>query len=532
MCGILGYFAPDYDLARFQQALRLVNHRGPYGQGFVSLANGALGMARLPMSGNAPAAVPPQVGLYTAAYNGEVYAPGHQLGDEIESLIAGLQQGAAPDGMYAIAYWNELSKELVIYRDSFGIKPLYYIYRPERELLAFASEIKPLLHLLKKVSIDRQAVAQIVSTGVSLDFSTLVKDIKLVRPGEKLTFVFTEFGFRLRRTERVSVSFAQPGPDTEDLIVQSINRCRDTFRPTALLVSGGVDSNLLGSFLEPGFSRFNLAVEGAEEAPNSLDDTTRLFLKEETFMTTLRSAVSSFGSASRMTSLLMYQALADGIGDAGYHSVIVGEGADEIFWGYSRHVDLWHRRHDLAVTDFAQAWFGRYRQSSMIAEKTVREALCEQVEDLARDTLAEGFEKAVMRFDMDYSLEPLLRRSDHLLMGRTIEARTPFLHAGLPYSVPFERLIEDGHGKAKLYELLKKRIPTWESRPKKHFRAPLVEWKTAQQEMRTHLKENLGFLEDAGLTGVSDSLIDDIDVPQLFTMTTLSIWGQEYGAYL
>lgn len=59
-----------------------------------------------------------------------------------------------------------------------------------------------------------------------------------------------------------------------------------------------------------------------------------------------------------------------------------------------------------------------------------------------------------------------------------------------------------------------------------------MEWKTAQQEMRTHLKENLGFLEDAGLTGLSDSLIDDIDVPQLFTMTTLSIWGQEYGAYL
>ncbi len=532
MCGILGFFSPKYDVKRFQQALKLLNHRGPYGQGFVCFANGALGMARLPMSGNLPVAVPPQVSGYTAAFNGEVYSPGHQLKDEVSSLISGLQRSKVPDGMYAISYWDEINKELVLYRDQFGIKPLYYVYHPEQALLAFASELEPLLKLLDNVRIDLETVAQIVATGVSLDFSTLFEGIKILNPGTKLTFSYTDRGFRLRRKETIKNLLVSESTRTEDLIGQSIDACKDTFRQTALLVSGGVDSNLISSYLDPGFERFNLSIEGCNDCPVSDSTVRKICFGESEFMVTLRKAVCNFGSASRMTSLLMYQKLSDGVADAGYHSVIVGEGADEMFWGYSRHIELWNSRHNISATKFAGFWFGDYENNSSCLSNMRRAVLCDQVADLASDALNEGFNTAVERFDLNYSLEPLLRRSDHLLMSRTIEARTPFLHGGLPYSLPTDRRVWNGVGKAKLYEILSKRTPAWRPREKQHFRAPIEEWTTALKEMRCELKRSLSFLQNSGLEGLNNTMIDELQAPQLFTLTTLSIWGQEYGKYL
>ncbi|WP_448672242.1 asparagine synthase-related protein, partial [Escherichia coli] len=80
----------------------------------------------------------------------------------------------------------------------------------------------------------------------------------------------------------------------------------------------------------------------------------------EAFMPLLRRAVGNFGGATRMSSLLMYQRLADGIGEQGYHCVLLGEGADELFWGYPRHLELWRRRDAPEPRRFAAAWFGEY----------------------------------------------------------------------------------------------------------------------------------------------------------------------------
>ncbi|EJY60193.1 hypothetical protein PACIG1_4030, partial [Pseudomonas aeruginosa CIG1] len=53
MCGILGYVGTGFSVSRFAGALRLLAHRGPFGEGIAALPNGAIGMTRLPMSGAA-----------------------------------------------------------------------------------------------------------------------------------------------------------------------------------------------------------------------------------------------------------------------------------------------------------------------------------------------------------------------------------------------------------------------------------------------------------------------------------------------
>ncbi|BFO09663.1 hypothetical protein GGER_21730 [Serratia rubidaea] len=118
---------------------------------------------------------------------------------------------------------------------------------------------------------------------------------------------------------------------------------RETFRPSALLLSGGMDSNLLNTYLEPDYPKFHLALEQDAEPMLPQRNLQRVPLRQTDFMAVLRRAVANFGSATRMSSLVMYQQLADAIGDAGYHCVLLGEGADELFWGYPRHVALWRQ---------------------------------------------------------------------------------------------------------------------------------------------------------------------------------------------
>ncbi|HEJ3433785.1 TPA: TauD/TfdA family dioxygenase [Pseudomonas aeruginosa] len=425
MCGILGYAGTGFSVSRFAGALRLLAHRGPFGEGIAALPNGAIGMTRLPMSGAAAVPLPPQEGQRRVAYNGEVYQAGCEIHGEIRLLLDGLQRGVLPDGMYALASWDPQTRQLTLLRDEFGIKPLYYSYQPERGLLAFASEPRALLHLLGGARADAEAIAQVVAAGVPLEGQTLFQQVRLLLPGEVLRFDLSQERPRLCQRQRLATAPASEVDSLDEQLGETLERCRQTFRPCALLVSGGVDSNLLGSYLDPQLQRFHLCLEGDEESLLPHPRLQRFELRQEAFMPLLRRAVGNFGGATRMSSLLMYQRLADGIGEQGYHCVLLGEGADELFWGYPRHLELWRRRDAPEPRRFAAAWFGEYRRKAALLAEPAGRRVAERIEELAHEALGQGLEAAIGQFDLHYSLEPLLRRADHLLMSRTIEARTP-----------------------------------------------------------------------------------------------------------
>ncbi len=423
MCGILGYVGTGFSVSRFAGALRLLAHRGPFGEGIAALPNGAIGMTRLPMSGAAAVPLPPQEGQRRVAYNGEVYQASCEIHGEIRLLLDGLQRGVLPDGMYALASWDPQTRQLTLLRDEFGIKPLYYSYQPERGLLAFASEPRALLHLLGGARADAEAIAQVVAAGVPLEGQTLFQQVRLLLPGEVLRFDLSQERPRLCQRQRLATAPASEVDSLDEQLGETLERCRQTFRPCALLVSGGVDSNLLGSYLDPQLQRFHLCLEGDEESLLPHPRLQRFELRQEAFMPLLRRAVGNFGGATRMSSLLMYQRLADGIGEQGYHCVLLGEGADELFWGYPRHLELWRRRDAPEPRRFAAAWFGEYRRKAALLAEPAGRRVAERIEELAHEALGQGLEAAIGQFDLHYSLEPLLRRADHLLMSRTIEAR-------------------------------------------------------------------------------------------------------------
>lgn len=381
--------------------------------------------------------------------------------------------------MYALASWDPQTRQLTLLRDEFGIKPLYYSYQPERGLLAFASEPRALLHLLGGARADAEAIAQVVAAGVPLEGQTLFQQVRLLLPGEVLRFDLSQERPRLCQRQRLATAPASEVDSLDEQLGETLERCRQTFRPCALLVSGGVDSNLLGSYLDPQLQRFHLCLEGDEESLLPHPRLQRFELRQEAFMPLLRRAVGNFGGATRMSSLLMYQRLADGIGEQGYHCVLLGEGADELFWGYPRHLELWRRRDAPEPRRFAAAWFGEYRRKAALLAEPAGRRVAERIEELAHEALGRGLEAAIGQFDLHYSLEPLLRRADHLLMSRTIEARTPYLHGALAQRAGRLQRIVGDTAKAPLVALLEQREKRWQAQPKRHFRLPFERWPQA-----------------------------------------------------
>ena len=167
MCGILGWLGPHVpeDVARFGRALDLLSHRGPDDRGVWAGPDVLLGHRRLSILDLSAAGHQPMIDRASGAiivFNGEIYnhvelrkeleSLGHHfVGDsDTEVLLHGLVEwgeAALPrlNGMWSFGLWSPQRRQLLLARDRFGVKPMYYLNG--KTGLAFASEPKALLSL-------------------------------------------------------------------------------------------------------------------------------------------------------------------------------------------------------------------------------------------------------------------------------------------------------------------------------------------------------------------------------------------------
>lgn len=209
MCGIAGILTGERPLDDRVQVmdymLDRIAHRGPDGRGLVHLTRRALlGHCRLAVIdleyGAQPMRSPDE--RYTIVYNGEIYnylelrqtliQLGHRfltLSDTEVLLKLLIQEGTKAlfrlNGMFAFVFHDRETNEWLAARDHFGIKPLYYVQRPDE--FVFASEIKAMLaHPDIRAERDDQALHQYLALQFCLDDRTLFKGIRKVKPGHYL----------------------------------------------------------------------------------------------------------------------------------------------------------------------------------------------------------------------------------------------------------------------------------------------------------------------------------------------------------
>ena len=210
MCGIAGYFRRDgkeidYDILKKMSEKLL--HRGPDASGIYAARNIGLVHRRLSIRDLSSAANQPmtdQDKRFVTVFNGEIYNYS-ALKKELQKKnrcnfkttsdtelilfgykIWGLNFFNKIEGMFAIAIWDCEKKEIVLARDSIGIKPLYY-YLDDQKLI-FASEIKSILSSNQvKKNINPESLHVFLAAGYPGPSSSILSDVFMLSPGSTMT---------------------------------------------------------------------------------------------------------------------------------------------------------------------------------------------------------------------------------------------------------------------------------------------------------------------------------------------------------
>jgi asparagine synthase (glutamine-hydrolysing) len=253
----------------------LLEHRGPDDEAFYTNGNASIGMTRL-------AILDLRKGLYPLSnesnslhlfYNGEIYnfselssdlvARGHQFTSltDGEVVVHGFEEWGPTccskfNGMWAFALWDSTRQELILARDHFGIKPLYYYI--DQDFLAFSSEIGALLSLpfIKRTPNERRIYNYLVDGRVDHTDETFFDDIFRLPPGHYAIAKRDGAFERFRYWQMPSVCEEGNGDDmaeaskrVRDLFVDAVRVRLRSDVPVGTCLSGGLDSSSIVSVI-------------------------------------------------------------------------------------------------------------------------------------------------------------------------------------------------------------------------------------------------------------------------------------------
>ncbi|MEP7146311.1 MAG: asparagine synthase (glutamine-hydrolyzing) [bacterium] len=282
MCGIAGKTdwnnsQPDIHETVKAMCSRLL-HRGPDNEGLLKLDQIMLGHRRLAiidLSSNANQPMSTADGRYVCVYNGEVYNF-REIRKELDNFNIQFKSSSDTEvilyayekfgtdcfkkfnGMFAIAIWDSVKKELILAKDRFGKKPLYY-YQDKNKNIIFASELTALLEdktIPGKISYE--AVNCYLALGYILSPITIYEDIFKLEPATYLKF--SERGNKTEKVQYWDYSDAFRTKTKESIIEsenrilylleESVKRRMISDVPVGAFLSGGVDSSSIVSIMK------------------------------------------------------------------------------------------------------------------------------------------------------------------------------------------------------------------------------------------------------------------------------------------
>jgi asparagine synthase (glutamine-hydrolysing) len=275
MCGIAAIVHDDpRDVAHFIEKMTdALYHRGPDDSGTAILNGGsvALGMRRLSVidleGGHQP--MWSEARDVCLVFNGEIYnfaelrrelvGRGHAFHtdhSDTEVIVHGFEEWRYDlfrrlNGMFAIALWDDRSKQLVVARDRTGEKPLYFAKIPNGYLVC--SEVKGLLtHPALRRDIDPEALEEYLAFDYALGPKTLLSNVKKLGAGEYAAITperVTTSAFWQPSFAKVERSESELLDEFHSLLDDSVRARMVADVPVGLFLSGGLDSTTVGYFM-------------------------------------------------------------------------------------------------------------------------------------------------------------------------------------------------------------------------------------------------------------------------------------------
>lgn len=377
MCGITGWWSKNIEINHdlFYKMRDTLSHRGPdgYGSYFTKDNHLALGHRRLSFldltdSGTQP--ISNENGSIWITINGEIYNY-LELRDELiqkkhifksntdsEILVHayeewGIEMVKKLEGMFAFGLWDENKQKLILARDKFGIKPLYY-YLDNNQII-FASEIKAIIENRGiKREIDISSVCDYFVYRYIPSPKTIFKNIFKLEPAN---YISINKSLEIEKIEYYKFDFANNNysqnklvKEVDELLKKSVEIHMRSEVPIGSFLSGGFDSSAIVKYMSKVDKDANTFSIGFKDWDKSEHNYAEIVAKK--YGTNHTSQILDNTSLEILDDLMYYydEPIADisiiptylvsKLASKSNKAVLSGEGADEIFAGYT-----WHREY-------------------------------------------------------------------------------------------------------------------------------------------------------------------------------------------
>jgi asparagine synthase (glutamine-hydrolysing) len=437
-------------------------------------------------------------------------------------------------GQFAFAIYDTISKETFIARDRVGIKPLYY--SKYKEWLIIGSEMKTINSTkLVPFSPDTESYLSYMRHLCVPGSNTGNKNISKVKPGEYILFSADGKSNSVKYWDPFSIkinseiTYIEAKERVEELLIESVEYRKISDVEVGLFLSGGLDSSFIGKLMkdssssklhgfnidyEEHFEGYSGEVTEAEYASSNIDiELIKEKIKYDDFKKLLNNYSGYQDDLNGDEVGIPLYFLGKSARSKGVTVVQVGEGADELFYGYEHWLKFIrlnklvkpirnttskfsrfssHRLNLLSNIIYGRTSFAGGALGFNLTEinKLVEGGVPNNSESLnyvdrkwdeyfSRDDAE--LSKWMTLIDLDIRLpELLLMRMDKLVMQSGIETRVPFLdHEFVEFvlTIPEKILLNKNNTKPLLKDIARKHIPNQIiDREKQGFRAPIGEW--------------------------------------------------------
>lgn len=577
MCGIAGMVAvrPGHDaLQRVPRVAQLLFHRGPDDGGYLQFSHDAATLSRewrahpdtrialihrrlsiidLSPSGWQPMQTPD--GRYAIVFNGEVYnfvelrreleTLGHRFTSESDTevvLAAYAQWGVEAlkrfTGMFALALLDERRRTLLLARDPFGIKPLYYTLAGDA--LFFASELPALLEFGEvQRRADPHRLYRFLRYGVTDEGDgTLLQGVRQLQSAHyaqidiDAPLGLTEQQYWTPQTaERADISFEEAAAGLRDRFVSSVALHLRSDVPVGTALSGGIDSSAIIAAIRALDPQAEIHAFSYVAAGTAFDEerwidmaagSVRAHVHKITpnaheLRADLNALTGAQGEPFASTGIYAQYRIFGQAARTGVKVMLDGQGGDEILGGYRQYLGarlaglVRRGRMREARAFLAHASRQPGMSAAYLTQKAAEYLLPAQIQGplrklvgretmpawmndrwfrrsgvlggaLIADSGAQPLKKQMLHDVRATNLPALLRYEDRNSMAFSIESRVPFLTTELvdfALSLPEDYLISaDGTGKAVFRQAMRGLVPDpiLDRRDKIGFSTPEAQW--------------------------------------------------------
>ena len=569
MCGIAGFYTfQRLSDNTFQEigstVLNSMKHRGPDDEGFwvnksnnLLLCQVRLSILDLSIKGHQP--MHSNNGRFTIVFNGEIYnhieirkkliSDGCSIKWEgesdtetlLESLVYwGIEKTlTACVGMFSFAYWDSKCSKLILARDRFGEKPLYWGWQNDK--FYFASELSSIsCNPYFKSKINPSALNQLVRYNYIPAPNSIFHNINKLLPGhfvsidlnqldkEQISTPYWNLIDKVNeiKSQNLNISKKEALKLLDDKLTQVIKNQMLSDVPIGAFLSGGIDSSMIASIMQKnsrtpiqtytiGFNnlKYNEAVYAKDIASHIGTQHNELYINDLDVINLVSKMPyyysEPFADSSQLPTFLLCEMVSKHVKVA-----LSGDAGDELFGGYNQYLftpKLWEvvniipynlRKMSSSILnyfdfnnkkiekinqmlpakneiDFYKRLVSHWYDPDKIVLNS--EESFSNLNSFIKLNNKFSYQENLMIFDsLSYLTDDILVKVDRAAMANSLETRVPFLDHEffeLVWSLPINLKINNNSGKNILKDLLEKYVPKkLVDRPKKGFSLPLGQW--------------------------------------------------------